>query len=115
MILSNACRGKLKKSNEELSKLHCRFESRTLFSKIAPFKIEEANLEPYIAVYHDILSDNDINIFMSMLKDLSRAEILTSNSTSAVSRRRVAKLKFFGDREHKMLPKLARKIAGISF
>lgn len=114
MILSKACRGKLTKSNEELSKLRCRFESRTPFTKIAPFKIEEANLEPYIAVFHDVLSDSEINVLMSMLKDLSRAEIITLNSTSAVSRRRVAKLKFFSDTEHKMLPKLQKRVAGIS-
>jgi prolyl 4-hydroxylase len=112
MILSKACRGKLSKSNEELSKLHCRYESRTPFTKIAPFKIEEANLNPYIAIFYDILSDNEINAFMSMLTDLSRAEILSPESKSTVSRRRVAKLRFFYDQEHEKFPMLMRRVGG---
>lgn len=113
MILSKACRGLLSKSHEELSKLHCRFQSRTPFTRIAPFKIEEANLDPYIAIFHDILSENEISVFLSLLTDLSRAEIITMNSTSATSRRRVAKLKFFGDIEHEILPALKNRVGGV--
>lgn len=76
--------------------------------------MEEANLEPYIAIFHEILSDREINIFMSMLKDLSRAEIINVNSSNTVSRRRVAKLKFFGDGEHEILPSLKRRVGGTS-
>lgn len=112
MIISKACRGLLEKSNEELSKLHCRFESRTPFAKIAPFKIEEANLEPYIAIFHDILSESEINTFLSLLTDLNRAEILSPESKNTVSRKRVAKLKFFGDQAHRELPALARRVGG---
>lgn len=43
-----ACRGKLKKSLMEMSKLNCRYISRTAFSKLAPFKAEEINLDPNI-------------------------------------------------------------------
>lgn len=112
MILSRACRGKILKSSSELSKLHCRMQSRTPFTKIAPFKIEEANLDPYIIIYHEILSDSEIEMFNSFAVKLNRAEILNPNSTSSVSKRRVAKLKFFSDYPDRRLPALSRRVAG---
>ena len=51
IIYSQVCRGHLKKTNEELSKLHCRYVSSSAFSKLARFKIEEANIEPYIVLF----------------------------------------------------------------
>ncbi|XP_036675465.3 prolyl 4-hydroxylase subunit alpha-1 [Drosophila suzukii] len=43
------------------SRLHCRYNSTTSpFLILAPLKMEEISLEPYIVVYHDILPDKDI-------------------------------------------------------
>lgn len=63
------CRGDLKQSIQVQSQLKCRYEnSRTPFLKIAPFKVEEANLEPYILIYHEVLHDHEINIIKSLAK-----------------------------------------------
>lgn len=114
-IISRACRGLILKSPKELSKLHCRMLSRSAFTKIAPFKIEEANLDPLIWVFHEILSDTDINVFKSLgNSNLKRAEILTVNSTSEVSQKRVAKLNFFDDSKNKRLPVLTKRVAEMS-
>ncbi|KAH8313120.1 hypothetical protein KR067_000766, partial [Drosophila pandora] len=43
------------------TRLHCRYNSTTTpFLKIAPLKMEEISLDPYIVVYHDVLPDGDI-------------------------------------------------------
>lgn len=48
ILYSDACRGLLKQDEAIVSKLNCRYEMKSTFSKIAPFKVQEANLEPYI-------------------------------------------------------------------
>ncbi|XP_020811056.1 prolyl 4-hydroxylase subunit alpha-2-like [Drosophila serrata] len=43
------------------SRLHCRYNSSTSpFLILAPLKMEEISLDPYIVVYHDVLSTNKI-------------------------------------------------------
>lgn len=89
--------------------------SRSPFTKIAPLKIEEANLDPIILIFHDILSENEMEIFKALASsNLQRAEIITVKSTHAITRERVAKLEFFDDWKHGRLPALSRRVADMS-
>jgi prolyl 4-hydroxylase len=83
--LMKACGGQQQQNVTETSKLHCRYESRTLFAKLAPFKVEEVHLNPYIAVYHDVISEEEIEIFKRYSKEvLERATVLNLNATKRV-------------------------------
>lgn len=63
------CRGDIKKTPKELSKLHCKYLTNgSPFLKIAPFKIEEANLDPYIIVFHEVLYDHEIDVIKTLAK-----------------------------------------------
>lgn len=85
-LINQACRNELRKSDEELSKLFCRFVSNSAFSKLAPFKVEEANLDPYIAIYHDVISDAEIKDFKKFsTPSLERAKVLNLDASSRVS------------------------------
>lgn len=59
-LVSDVCRGKLTKDVKEMSRLHCRYISSTPFTKLSPFKVEEVNLDPYIVIYLNVLSNNEI-------------------------------------------------------
>lgn len=84
-LISQACSNKLKRSDKELSKLRCRLTSNSAFSKLAPFKVEEANLDPYIVVYHDVISDDEIEVFKKYSKSsLVRAQVLNLDSSTRV-------------------------------
>lgn len=84
-ILIEACGGRQKKNISETSKFRCRYVSKTSFSKIAPFKVEEVNLEPYIAIYHEVISDDEIKIFKEFSKaSLNRATVLNLDNTHKV-------------------------------
>ena len=84
-LLMEACDGKLKKSDEELSKLYCRFASTNAFTRLAPFKVEVANINPYIGIYYDVISDNEIKKFVSFsLPALSRATVFNADATISV-------------------------------
>lgn len=72
LIYSKACRGILKQDESIVSKLKCHYEMKSPFSQIAPFKVEEANLDPYILVFHDVVFDSEIAVF----RELSKPKVL---------------------------------------
>lgn len=63
------CRGEIKPDAKFLSKLKCRYvTNKSPFLKIAPLKLEEASLSPYIVVYHDVIYDREIELIKQMAK-----------------------------------------------
>lgn len=63
------CRNDLHKTPAELAPLRCRYvTNKSAFLKIGPLKLEEANLKPYIVVYHDIIFDAEIEVVKNMAK-----------------------------------------------
>lgn len=84
-LLAKACSGALQRSPEELRFLRCSYASKSAFSKIAPFKLEEANLNPYIVIFHDAVSENEIDFMKTKSKkSLVRATVLSKDKTSRV-------------------------------
>lgn len=70
------CRGQLEPLPEVLAKLKCRYvTNKSPFLKIAPLKLEEASLTPYIVVYRDVIYDGEIELIKQMAKP--RVSILT--------------------------------------
>ncbi|XP_050031906.1 prolyl 4-hydroxylase subunit alpha-2-like [Dermacentor andersoni] len=56
------CRGEQLRTPKMDSQLRCRyFYGKDGFLRLQPVKIEEANLNPYIITFHDIIGDRDIN------------------------------------------------------
>lgn len=84
-LYMEACGGFLRRSDVEIAKLRCRFVSNSDYSRLCPFKVEEANLNPYIAIFHDVISDEEIQVFKSTAKPgLVRAATMQKNATSKV-------------------------------
>ncbi|XP_070498231.1 prolyl 4-hydroxylase subunit alpha-1-like [Chironomus tepperi] len=111
MIYSKACRQEVKKPISESSKLHCRYVSKTAFTKIAPFKLAEANLDPFVAIYVDVISDKEIETLKRLAREsLRRAEVMGMNQTSMVSRVRVAKLSWPDDWKDKIFQTLTNRV-----
>ena len=55
------CRNDIRLTSTELSKLKCKYvTNKSSFLKIAPLKLEEAYLKPYIVIYHDVLYEIEI-------------------------------------------------------
>lgn len=110
-VFSKSCIGRNVQNVSVISKLFCHYQSNNAFTKIAPFKVEVANLLPYVAIFHEVISDYEIEIFKttSMIR-LHRAEILSPNSTTQVSSSRVAKLCWHTDYGHKVMQTLSRRV-----
>lgn len=68
-VYEMVCRGEITQHPEELAKLKCRYvDNISPFLKIAPLKLEELNLKPYIVLYHQVMYDNEIEVIKTMAK-----------------------------------------------
>jgi prolyl 4-hydroxylase len=105
------CSGKLTKSTRELSKLHCRLVIRNGFSRLAPFKLEEANLAPYIVVFHDVVFEKEIE----KLKEMSRPflnQSIVFNAQGKLNNSpdiRISKVAWFNDDRFKVVAKITKR------
>lgn len=68
-LYEKLCRGEVKPSPIQMAPLRCRYVSQNNpFLKLAPLKMEEAHLAPYIVIFHDVLSDDEIATIQNMSK-----------------------------------------------
>lgn len=66
------CRKEVVQSLADQAKCRCRYvTNRSSFLKIAPLKLEEISLDPYIVVYRNVMSDTEIN----RIKTLSQPKV----------------------------------------
>ncbi|KAG8185445.1 hypothetical protein JTE90_022376 [Oedothorax gibbosus] len=88
------CRGERLRSPNQERKLKCRYTSNgSNYLLLQPAKEETLNLDPWIVLYHDVIRDNDIEIFKTISEPLlKRAKIIPNEvDTKAFSKHRVSK------------------------
>jgi prolyl 4-hydroxylase len=99
------------------SKLFCRFHSTNFFTKISPFKLEIVNNNPFVGIFHDVISDDEIETFKGYASaKLQRAEVMNIKSKNVVSTNRVAKLGFLYESQDqtKTLKKVSERVSDMS-
>ncbi|XP_033213028.1 prolyl 4-hydroxylase subunit alpha-2-like [Belonocnema kinseyi] len=107
------CRGEFLLHADIQKKLKCRYVDHGIpFLKIAPFKEEEAYLEPRIVVYHEVIYEEEIKT----LKRLSESELEIAKTIDAttgesfVSEQRSAKSAWIEEGENEHLKLLNRRV-----
>lgn len=105
ILNSQVCRGDEPKLT---SKLYCRYASNNAFSQLARFKIEEANLEPYILLFIDVVSNDEIEFLKAESK--RKQSPGTLRESSLLSTHRVAQVSWHYKQEHKFFRSLSRRI-----
>ncbi|GBM54730.1 Prolyl 4-hydroxylase subunit alpha-1 [Araneus ventricosus] len=97
------CRGDRIRSHRVESKLKCRYTTNNnSYLLLQPIKQEILSLDPFICMYHDIISDKDIELFKKIaLPRLARATV-TNPKTGALETAtyRVSKSAWFKDKVH---------------
>lgn len=85
------CRGEVSIPLEVEKNLKCRYVDRGIpFLKIAPFKEEEAYLDPRIVVYHNVIYDEEIETIKRMAQPrvnsliTKYAKIITAEMSTAL-------------------------------
>lgn len=66
------CREDIKLTPKQMAPLRCRYVSNKPFLRIAPLKLEEAFLDPYIVTYIDVLYDSEIR----KIKELAQPNVI---------------------------------------
>lgn len=110
ILTGQVCRGDVAKTPEEEAELHCRYVANSAFSKLAPAKVEEANLKPYLVIFVDVLSKEEIHF----LKHYSKAKIdrgkIMRNEERVTSNERIAKIGWLYDQEHEIIARISRRV-----
>lgn len=69
LLYEAVCRGEAKASPRQMAPFRCRYvTNKSPFLKIAPLKLEEISLDPYIVLYHDVMYDVEIDAIKSLSK-----------------------------------------------
>lgn len=75
MLYAKLCRKENARTPAQAAPLRCRYlHGKSAFGKIAPFKVEEASLNPYIVVYYNVLFDTEIEPIKTMA--LARVRVM---------------------------------------
>ncbi|KAL1448714.1 hypothetical protein WDU94_003639, partial [Cyamophila willieti] len=77
------CQGQLERSPKDLSLLKCYYKrhSGSQFLLIGPVKVEQLNLDPEILLFHDILTENQIEaIKISAAPHMTRSTVLSATN-----------------------------------
>jgi prolyl 4-hydroxylase len=110
MMTHRVCRGDLTRSPSETKNLLCKFASFSTFSTIAPFKLEEASIEPYIVIYHDVFSDTEIEELLSIARPKQAKALVGLGDSYASDDDRVAQIAWLFDGHHEILKTINPRI-----
>ncbi|XP_070137453.1 prolyl 4-hydroxylase subunit alpha-2 isoform X2 [Drosophila bipectinata] len=105
------CRGMYPPSTD--SKLLCRYNSTTTpFLTLAPLKMEVVGLNPYMVIYHDVLSTAEIEEMKEMATpSLKRATVFkASEGKNTVVKTRTSKVAWFPDSYNSLTLRLNARI-----
>lgn len=109
-LTSKVCRGVFKQTSAETSKLFCRYISKSDFSKIAPFKLEEFSINPYIVLYHEVMSSNEIEILKNMSRPLFERSVVFVGDDQLPASTRISKVAWFQDEDHEIIERISKRI-----
>jgi len=111
-LTRRVCNGDIYQSPAEKSALHCRYLKKTAFSKLAPYKIEEANLDPKIVIFHEVISENEIETLKQLaIARLKSSVIFTKEGLPEItSSVRISKVAWFDDRAHMLIKRISTRI-----
>ncbi|XP_037812178.1 prolyl 4-hydroxylase subunit alpha-2-like [Lucilia sericata] len=105
-----ACADLIRKTPSEERHLRCRYISETNpFLRLAPIKVEEMNHDPLLLVFHNVISDNEIEIVKNLTKHIRRARVFSENK-STVSDIRTSQITFIKAHKHPVLGIIDRRV-----
>lgn len=111
------CRGEKLMDPKIEGQLHCRYVTNNVpFFFIQPVKMEEAYLKPLIVIYHDVITDEEIETVKQLAKPRFKRTTVRNSVTGKVEtvKYRISKAAFLKDSEHDYVLKISRRIGLIT-
>lgn len=73
LVYQKSCRNEIKPNLTEISGLKCRYlTTRSKFTLLAPFKVEEMSGQRQVLLFHNVLSDAEIHFLQLLSKNYVR-------------------------------------------
>lgn len=114
ILYRKACRGELIKHESEAKHFRCFYYLTSSFSLLARFKAEELNLIPRIVLFHDILSDKEIE-HLSKISKNSFHRSKTYDREAVVSKDRVSQISWLkNEKTVRNLDNRLKEMTGLS-
>ncbi|XP_015115772.1 prolyl 4-hydroxylase subunit alpha-1 [Diachasma alloeum] len=107
------CREEVPLSPQIKKQLKCRYVDRGIpFLKIAPFKEEEAYLDPRIVIYHDVIYDDEIETIKRMAQPRFKRATVQNYKTGEleIANYRISKSAWLQEHEHKHVQAVSRRV-----
>uniref|UniRef100_A0A0P5SXB3 procollagen-proline 4-dioxygenase n=1 Tax=Daphnia magna TaxID=35525 RepID=A0A0P5SXB3_9CRUS len=111
------CRGEKLMDPKIEGQLHCRYVTNNVpFFFIQPVKMEEAYLKPLIVIYHDVITDEEIETVKQLAKPRFKRTTVRNSVTGKVEtvKYRISKAAFLKDSEHDYVLKISRRVGLIT-
>uniref|UniRef100_A0A182PPX1 procollagen-proline 4-dioxygenase n=1 Tax=Anopheles epiroticus TaxID=199890 RepID=A0A182PPX1_9DIPT len=112
-LYEQLCRGEQQPPIELRSKLVCRYTTNSSpFLRIGPLKLEEAYLRPYIVIYHDVMSDREIERIKQYARPRFRRATVQNYKTGELefANYRISKSAWLKDAEDEMIRTISRRV-----
>lgn len=110
ILFNQICRGDVSRSPREVADLKCRYDSKTNYAMLGPFKVEEVNLDPYIVLYLDVLSDSDIEKLKENSKTRLERAVTVGIGNNEKSNKRISQVAWINDFEDKVIKKISQRV-----
>ncbi|XP_054165484.1 prolyl 4-hydroxylase subunit alpha-1-like [Oppia nitens] len=112
------CRGEKRISDKTASQLMCFYLNTTYipFLKLIHIKVEEAFKRPQIVIFHDFMSDYEIEVVKSLSEPkLKRATVQNSvTGNLETAKYRISKSAWLTNREHPVVQRITQRISAIT-
>ncbi|GLV45494.1 prolyl-4-hydroxylase-alpha EFB [Carabus blaptoides fortunei] len=111
------CRGDVSLSVAKTSQLKCMYtDNNNPFLRIAPFKIEEAYLKPRIVIFHEIMSEQEIETIKKLAQPRFRRATVQNYKTGELetAQYRISKSAWLKEHEHKHVANVCQRVADMT-
>ncbi|XP_065089085.1 prolyl 4-hydroxylase subunit alpha-1-like [Ochlerotatus camptorhynchus] len=111
------CRGEVQRNASETSNLKCRYvTSGSAFTRLAPLKLEEVHILPRIVLYHNVLSDNEIQVLKRIAKPRFKRATVLNHETGDFepSNYRISKSAWLADQDDPIVNTISKRVADMT-
>ncbi|KPJ11198.1 Prolyl 4-hydroxylase subunit alpha-2 [Papilio machaon] len=107
------CRGEMDVPSQISRKLKCSFLKKNHpFLKLAPIKMEQIYIEPDVFLYHEVMSDEEIEHIKDMARPrFKRATVRSKTGGVMTSDYRISKSAWLKDEESDVVSRVSRRVA----
>ncbi|CAG9839196.1 unnamed protein product [Diabrotica balteata] len=107
------CRGEIKMPADLEAKLKCRYvTNNNPFLKIAPFKVEEAFINPNLYIFHDVMGDKEIETVKRLARPKFQRATVQNSVTGEleIAHYRISKSAWLKEHEHQHIADIAQRV-----